>query len=142
MWSHYADFHKGFCIGFDESKMRNSGFFGKGGNVLYTNEFPSINPLDDIHKIENAFIPTYFKALEWEYEKEYRLTKLFYPNKPTVKNRLIVLPKDFVVEVILGISISEENKKMILAECEKRNIVTYQIEKIPFKFKVDKVQIN
>src|SRR6218665_1281944 len=35
MWSHYADLHKGYCVGFHENKLRESGLFGKGGPVIY-----------------------------------------------------------------------------------------------------------
>ena len=38
MWSHYGDFHRGYCIGFDEEKLRNTGFFGKGGKMFQLGE--------------------------------------------------------------------------------------------------------
>ena len=35
MWSHYANSHKGYCVGFWEEKLRNSNFFGSGGQINY-----------------------------------------------------------------------------------------------------------
>ena len=47
MWSHYGDNHNGFCIGFNEMKMRNNGLFHRGGTVNYSKSFPELNPLSD-----------------------------------------------------------------------------------------------
>ncbi|SNR33977.1 DUF2971 domain-containing protein [Lutibacter flavus] len=134
MWSHYGDFHKGFCIGFNELKMRNCGLFGKGGPVTYTEEFPEINPMEQEHTMLKSFKQTHNKAKDWEYEEEYRLTNLFFPNVPTNEQRVIKVPSEFIDEVNLGMNISEQHKTEIITECTKRNIKVYQTEKTPFKF--------
>jgi len=135
MWSHYGDFHKGYCIGFDEERMRNSGYFGKGGNVTYSEKVPQIDPFDEDTK-KNSFLQTHYKAKDWEYEQEYRLTKLFFdkPNEEPV--RLIEVPNSFIREVIIGMSISEENKKEIIEICNNRNIPIYKAYKDSFDFEV------
>mgnify|MGYP000728277769 CR=1 FL=1 len=89
MWSHYGDYHKRFCIGFNEEKMRTCGLFGKGGSVTYSKEFPEINPMEQEHSMVTGFKQTHYKAEDWEYEKEYRLTNLFFPNPPTMEQRVI-----------------------------------------------------
>ena len=43
MWSHYANNHTGFCVGFDEKMMKYSSLFDKGAMVDYINEYPEIN---------------------------------------------------------------------------------------------------
>ena len=58
MWSHYANSHQGFCIGFYEEKIRNyvvkSRNGGKGGMVIYDSKFPEIDPLNT-NEIQDMF---------------------------------------------------------------------------------------
>jgi hypothetical protein len=120
--------------------MRQSGFFGKGGPVAYSDNFPAIDPFSE-HNMITSFMQTHFKSKEWEYEQEYRLTKLFYPNVPTEKDRTIVIPLDFIEEINLGISISEKDKNEIVDFAKNKNIKIFQTEKIPFKFGLTRFQI-
>lgn len=79
MWSHYADSHRGFCIGFDSQELLRfadrkayEGVFLLPGQVCYYNEFPQINP----YKMTDAqvFMTKLFsKSKEWRYEEEYRV---------------------------------------------------------------------
>ena len=60
MWSHYSDKHKGYCIGFHEEKLRESGSFGKGGKVKY-DKYPEIDLLEkDLMKISFINTPVTF----------------------------------------------------------------------------------
>ena len=141
MWSHYGCFHKGFCIGFNEEKMRNCGLFGKGGPVAYTEDFPELNPLEQEHTMEKSFKQTHNKAKDWKYEEEYRLTNLFFPNQPTNEQRVIQVPTEIIEEVNLGMNISQKNKDEIVEECLKKKIKVFQTEKIPFKFELTRKKI-
>jgi len=38
MWSHYANNHKGYCIGFDSKKLVDSKMFSSFGLVSYPND--------------------------------------------------------------------------------------------------------
>ncbi len=140
MWSHYGDFHKGFNVGYSEEKMRESRLFGKGGPVGYSEDFPAIDPYSE-HSMETSFMQTHYKSKEWEYEQEYRLTKLFFPNVPTEKDRTIKIPTEFIEEINLGISISENHKNEILDFARKNNINIFQTKKIPFKFGLTRFQV-
>jgi hypothetical protein len=51
MWSHYAANHKGYCIGFDEKRLRYSQLFDKIKRVEYSKKYPELNPL---HKTQNS----------------------------------------------------------------------------------------
>lgn len=42
MWSHYANSHKGFCVGYDSSKL--FAYLGGGGNINYQETYPIISP--------------------------------------------------------------------------------------------------
>jgi len=139
MWSHYADNHQGFCIGFHEEKLRNSGLFARGGQVSYNrkDEMPFIDPLEDDHIIK-AFIESHTKAHDWRYEREYRLIRTFYEGIPSDEDRAIRVPNDFIAEVILGMKINDEHRTRITKICQKKGIKVYQVEPVPFRFRLKK----
>ena len=141
MWSHYGDYHKGFCIGFNEEKMRESGLFGKGGPVTYSKNFPVINPLDNEERMIVSFYQTHYKSVEWSYEEEYRFTNLMFPEKPTNEMRIKVFAENCIEEINLGVNIDPSHKEEIIVEAKKRNIKIYQLIKIPFKFEFDRIEI-
>jgi hypothetical protein len=104
MWAHYSNNHEGFCIGFNSVKLFNH--FGGGQEIQYKEEYPTILPTENF---EMQWINrTYIKALYWDYEIEYRLTKSNFANK------IITLPKEIIKEVILGYKIPESDERDIL----------------------------
>ena len=142
MWSHYANCHKGFCIGYYEEDLRNSRLFGRGGPVNYDKVYPAIKPNPAPTKNDimlDYFTKTHTKSIEWEYEMEYRFLTTSFPEE---LNRLVKLPEFCIAEIILGVSISDQDKKEILIETERRKIKTFQALKVPFKFELDRVKIN
>lgn len=142
MWSHYGDFHKGYCIGFWEEKMRNSRFFGKGGPVHYNpdNSYPLIDPLSKEGTMINAFKETHTKAFDWQYEDEYRFFNL-YTKDPTDDDRKVNFPNSFIAEIILGIMMPESDKKEIIEIAKKKGIKVFQAKKVPFHFEIGKEEI-
>lgn len=136
MWSHYGDFHKGFCIGFNEEKLRKGNFFLGGGRVNYLDDFPIIDPLNKQDIIEKSFLQTHSKAKDWKYEKEYRFIKLYYPIEPTNEQRKVLVPIEYIEEVNLGMNISKEHRDEILEMCKCRGVKVYQTEKVSFKFEL------
>lgn len=141
MWSHYGDFHKGFCIGLNEEKMRESGLFGKGGPVTYSENFPIINPLENEEIMITSFLQTHYKSIDWSYEEEYRFTNLMFPEKPTNEIRTKVFNDDCIEEINLGVNIDINHKEEIIVEARKRKIKIYQLIKVPFKFEFDRIEI-
>lgn len=139
MWSHYANYHYGFCVGFNESKMRDSRLFGKGGNVIYQEDFPVFNPM--INDEETSVFKPMYKSLEWSYEEEYRMINLYYNMSPKKPNRIVVFDDDFIEEIILGMKTSERSKKEIMEIAKKKNKPLFQIEKVPFKFELTKTRL-
>lgn len=142
MWAHYADLHRGVCYGFWEEKLRTSELFGKGGPVAYNpnNTFPFISPFEDNIMIK-GFIETHNKANEWNYENEYRLFNLLFPDIPSKEDRVKLIPDDFFAEIILGIKIHEEHKVEITRIAKNKGIKVYQAVKVPFEFKVGRIEI-
>jgi hypothetical protein len=145
MWSHYSNCHKGFCVGFWEEKLRNSGHFGKGGIVYYDTKFPNIKPKvtkDPSDIIEKTFIQTHTKSEDWTNESEYRLVQNYFPKEPKSFERIININDDVFSEVILGINISESSEKEIVAICKKKNIPVYKAKQKDFLFEIDRELIK
>ncbi|WP_066632771.1 DUF2971 domain-containing protein [Labilibacter marinus] len=143
LWSHYANCHRGFCVGFHENKLRESGLFGTGGIVKYDDQYPEIKPSKDQHsKMENSFKETHSKSIDWKYEEEYRLTKLFFPKSPLPFERVINFSDDFIAEVVLGINISEKHKTEIMEICVRKRIPVYSTQPVPFRFEIERNRIN
>jgi hypothetical protein len=133
MWSHYGNEHKGFCIGFNEDKMRESGLFGAGFEVKYDVEFPIRNPLEDREPMDDAYLQLGHKAIEWEYENEFRLINLKLDGLNDI-DRKINFPNNFISEIILGANISDIHKNEIIKIAKERKIKMKQLYKEPFKF--------
>ncbi len=126
LWSHYAENHKGFCIGYNKQKLTNSNLFDTAGPVNYIDSYPRLDPLN-IDKENEAFTKTYSKASDWEYEKEFRLTKLWPNIDPSIKERTIEVQNDYAEEIILGMNISQEHEKAIREIAKQKGIKVYKI---------------
>jgi hypothetical protein len=140
MWSHYANNHKGFCIGFNEDKLRESEIFGSGLRVDYNDEFPVRNPLEEIQPLNNAILQLGTKAKEWSYEEEFRLINL-NPDGISASDRIVKYPDNFISEIILGIDIPEKDKVEILEISRLKKMKVFQLSKEPFKFKLKRKEI-
>lgn len=72
MWSHYAEYHKGFCIEYrvDEASPLKS----MAKPVRYTDVYPSLSLKNLPGDAEENFIDVcvYTKAKQWSYEREWR----------------------------------------------------------------------
>lgn len=145
MWSHYANSHQGFCVGFWEEKLRNNISVLEGGQVCYPpdNSFPRPDPIGNPK--ENMIHKYLTKSNEWGYEEEYRMVKLFFeenpPKIPTIENRITAFPDDCIAEIIIGLEASEQAKSEILQMAKDKRKPVYQCIKKPFKFELDRVQI-
>jgi len=127
MWSHYANKHEGFCIGFDtkklselqeklalEDKLLDLQKIICSNNVPQKNFFQTM--LSDVDKQNNDIIDLLItKSNDWSYEDEYRL--IYWYNINTSLNLL----KDTIKEIILGVRISDENKEKIIRIVTENN---------------------
>jgi len=72
MWSHYAEYHKGFCIEYRIDEI--SPLKTKAQPVRYTDVYPSLSLKNLPADAEDNFIDVcvYTKASQWSYEREWR----------------------------------------------------------------------
>ena len=140
MWGHYSNCHTGFCVGFYEDKLGQSGYFGKGGPVTYNDDFPSINPKEE-YSPEISFIETHSKATDWEYEKEYRLLTLYYPSPPTNDERKIRIDKSCFAEIYIGIHFPQKDITEIEKLSSDLGATLYKVIQTPFKFKLERAKL-
>jgi hypothetical protein len=140
MWAHYAENHKGYCVGFYSDKLADMDVFSKIGPVKYQNEYPNIDPMnDDI--VQQGFTQTFTKAKKWIYEKEYRLYHNFFPNEPALNDRQKYFHDDALAEIILGIDIKSVDRNQIIKLAEKKNVKVFQAYKKKHSFKIIRKRI-
>lgn len=129
MWSHYADSHRGYCIGFDSDILFR--LSGSLGNVLYDNRFPEIGLFDD--SLE-GFIKIFItKSESWSYEHEYRILKTYFAKKT------ITFTNDCVKQIIFGCKMEPAKKKEItrIAVSKFNNVELFEAEMNSSEFKID-----
>lgn len=130
LWSHYADGHRGVCLGFNSEIQQIDGVTGTG-DVKYlpnppymekfldlTDEFGELcRPWDGMHFTEEQgknfynkqvdamlSIGLYTKSEDWRYEKEFRLT-----SRPGNRS----FPSTALVEVIIGAKTSQADEGIV-----------------------------
>ncbi len=134
MWSHYASCHKGFCIEYDLSKVDKK-------NVLFKSMYPVIYKkrfFDITSRFKNSFEvdsealgpirieATLTKALEWSYEKEWRLimdSSFSGPSK--------FLP---IWAIYCGTKMSEDNKRKLYELGQSKSVPVYDMVMVENEF--------
>ena len=91
MWSHYADSHKGMCLGFDKKSLDKS--FAIINWVNYKDKFPDIHLLNNSNDGVNTIMK--HKSNVWDYEKEIRI---FHGKKG-----LYQFPREAIKQVFFGL---------------------------------------
>lgn len=134
MWSHYADSHSGFCVGFDSKLLFNS---IKGGlaPVNYQKTIPRFKLFEDITEFSQKLLGT--KSDIWEYEDEYRLIK------QGASNKVFIVPKDCLRELILGVKMNFKTKNLIIEHVRNNlpNCIIYETKLNMANFQIDLMQI-
>jgi hypothetical protein len=111
MWAHYADSHRGFCVGMNSEILFNT-VGGAIGRVNYADSFPTMPLFDQNTSYMVEMLNT--KSPEWSYEDEFRLTK------GGASNKAFQLPKEAITEVIFGCNMSEQDRKEIIEALDSK----------------------
>jgi DUF2971 family protein len=80
LWSHYADNHRGVCLGFDLGRSRAEAVRYEDERILAQLGDPP-NPLNLDENLQRLLLRTKFR--HWEYESEYRV---FVPLKDAISD--------------------------------------------------------
>lgn len=137
MWSHYAENHTGFCVGFKIEKLKEINEFSLGHPVEYNDKFPEINPLDE-DLLENHIRKVNYKAKSWEYEGEFRL---FTHIGPTIKNRTLKLPDECFSEIIMGLRFPNNQIDMMKMLAKQKGIKLFQVIPVDRQFKLERLEV-
>ena len=127
MWSHYANSHRGICLGFETIIDQDSlcirtddETLNNHANPIYHRTLPAdkvkyqskcpepYNFLFSDHNHFSEFLKT--KSIDWQYEQERRITMPYRD----IKKRLIRYDKSALKEVILGCKASAEFKQQVI----------------------------
>jgi hypothetical protein len=131
MWTHYADQHKGFCIGFVRKPDNLLGDITKTQPVEYDCNYPEVNPMDENGNADFTIFRKmlFTKAKNWEYENEWRF---LYDEG----DKVVPFPAD-ISSIIFGLKMPDEHKvtiRKILAD--QPNIRYQEAIKVEYQFRL------
>lgn len=103
MWAHYANNHTGFVIGFDSHHI----FFKDVDAVNYSSARLCFNDIKDSKKQNQSLLyrNIFSKSLDWSYEREWRIFKVWVHKITPIKNNIIGLiecPLEVIKKIYLG----------------------------------------
>ena len=120
MWAHYANNHRGICIGISTSSLnymrdrmlKSYGIQVMLDSVKYQSDPPVVDFFDSMSGRIDTFerdvtLRTYTKSSEWSYEKEWRLMIM------KSGERSGRLPNGAINNIILGCNISDEDRGIV-----------------------------
>lgn len=137
MWSHYAEEHKGFVVGFDSAHP----FFNQQKSSIDELRHPRKIEYRDRPPVINLMKTTgtelfFIKSSRWEYEVEWRMLLPLSDATEIIKKdpyaiHLFKFPTKSIKKIILGARTTEKNKSIIceiLEEHEYSHIELYQAQ--------------
>lgn len=137
MWSHYANEHRGYVIGFDvdhqffNQKRTDVDELRHLRKIDYREKPPVINLMNTSG--EELF---FVKSLKWEYESEWRMLMPLADSSKVIERQsypihLFSFPVETVSEVILGARMSDEDKgvlKTLVNDKKYEHVKLFQAE--------------
>lgn len=108
LWSHYADAHRGICVGFRTGP--GMGFFERPAPVVYQPEPLRVSLYEP--DVEKRFRAALTKAAAWSYEEEWRVVAVPPPLERAAGVQ--TFPVDALSRVILGTGIGSTDRDAVL----------------------------
>ena len=126
MWAHYANSHKGFCIGYKFEDIINK--FGINIlPVIYSEEYSVIRSYEMFEDYDEFFLDEWrSKSIEWSYEKEWRLVGDYRKNEPYEKGQVVDMVKPFCI--YMGVNIDKAIRNQLVEICSEREIKLFQMQ--------------
>ncbi len=122
MWAHYADYHHGFAIGFDEEHA-----FFKGAELVpglprlcaveYKDKRPVLSP-----STQNTPQIFFRKSPDWSYEREWRLIRPLNESDEKIDKdpcpvHLFSVPAEAIVEIVTGAQMRQHEYQELCRYC-------------------------
>lgn len=125
MWAHYANSHKGFCIGYKfEDIIKKFGI--NLLPVIYSEEYSVIRSYEMFVDYDEFFLDEWrSKSIEWSYEREWRLVGDYRKNEPYEKGQISDMVKPFCI--YMGVNIDMEVRNQLMEICREREIKLFQM---------------
>jgi hypothetical protein len=160
MWAHYADSHRGFCLGFDPKLLEEYTIGGFDNIYPHAVVYTDGNPFNaTLQRFVDSFYESYpsrkrpstrslwrffiedavgSKSLSWSYEKEFRFIRI------EGGCGVVKFIPDALVEVVLGCNMFNQDRKAIidmLKAKEWSNVRIREVIKSPttFSFKIEDI---
>ena len=104
MWAHYADAHRGICIGF----ASDVDIFAEAQQVSYSHVRHTVDPVHDSNEqsLVNSLL---LKSADWKYEQEWRY--IDYEGGPGVRQVALTA----IREIVLGARIAPRDESRIVS---------------------------
>lgn len=136
MWSHYADSHKGICLGFNPEKLIDAITPTWVAPITYSFDYPKISVLE--HPEQILEIMLFNKSVDWHYEKEIRYVKNTENGGCEIK-----ISADAIEEIYLGCLTSEEtqNKVMQIRTQKYQHVKVSKFNKDKLNFRLETIDI-
>lgn len=145
MWSHYANSHTGYVVGFNKEKLIN---FCKIAlkkqkilfdcyEVKYSDTFPQLHPLKS-NTEEYVITPLITKNALWKYENEYRLIQT------NGTDSIMTLDYDIYEQIIFGCNILDKDRNEIIRIIKENfpDISIYQLFIDDNQYKLNCKKVN
>lgn len=129
-WAHYADYYKGICVEYEYEQIQNkykNDFFP----VIYERDLKSIDEFIKIKSNNNISldcegIMLYSnKAIDWEYEREWRVCLILSDKEREQKGKLISVPKPTAIYV--GCNIEESKFQEVKKIAREKKVSLYRM---------------
>ena len=134
MWSHYANYHKGFCIGFKNNIGLQDSLIRE---VSYTkarsNDFIPLYLFSQIATTEEAIdnllqLFIFTKYIDWQYEQEWRIIG---------EKGIAIYPHDCIEHIIFGLKMPLEERNTIHYLLKNKNVNFFEAVKSKQHFSIE-----
>jgi hypothetical protein len=130
LWSHYADYHKGFCIRYNTERLLSHASIDFHGHVNYSDSPINMSEFavtENKVKASREFVMQ--KQTDWYYEQEFRLVHKELAANIDDKTRVIKHSDDCIDMIIFGVRASRSDKEKVKDTMSGRNIIYKEIER-------------
>lgn len=148
LWAHYADSHKGICIGFDAQVHPFDGACG----INYSQDYPVAGFPRQESDDESLFLKSALtKSIHWQYENEFRLCSVRMGDNPTWDLNLRWIPPQVAVvdpgtinSLYLGARMPPERRTELIDYCrsERPDITIFVASANSQRYKLDFAELS